>query len=416
MSKIMLDQKTIEIVKTSVPILADRGLEITRHMYREMFAKNPEVMPFFNRANQRSDVQQAALARALHAYAANIDNLSALAGAVELIVNKHASLGVTPEHYAIVGNHLIQALKDVLRINDDQAEAWGKAYWFLADIFIDAERKLYNEAENQDGGWTGFRTFVLDKKVQESSVIVSFYLKPKDGKRIVTFKPGQYITVKFDFPGGNVAIRNYSLSDSPNEEYYRISVKKERRPVGAGQPPDGLVSCYLHDYYQPGMELQLRAPMGNFFLNHNTNRPVVLLSGGVGLTPMISMLNTIAERYPKLETWFIHGALNRHTHAMRDHVNNLAASNPNVHAYFCYSEPVAEDMREKMCDQTGLITARWLEQILPHKDCDYYFCGPRPFMQLIFQILKAWRVPSAQICYEFFGPAGDLSDIRVSSQ
>ena len=156
--------------------------------------------------------------------------------------------------------------------------------------------------------------------------------------------------------------------------------------------------------------------MGNFFLNHNTNRPVVLLSGGVGLTPMISMLNTIAERYPKLETWFIHGALNRHTHAMRDHVKNLAASNPNIHAYFCYSEPVAEDLREKLCDQTGLITARWLEQILPHKDCDYYFCGPRPFMQLIYQILKAWKVPSAQICYEFFGPAGDLSDIRVGSQ
>ena len=404
----MLDQKTVEIIKATVPVLAARGVEITQHMYQLMLTANSELAPFFNRANLRSNIQPLALARALHAYAANIDNPGALAGAVELIVNKHASLGVKPEHYTIVGTHLIQALKDVLMINDEQVEAWEKAYWFLADICIDAERRLYHEAENQDGGWAGYRTFVLDKKVQESSVIASFYLKPKDAKKIITFKPGQYVTIKFDFPGGNLVTRNYSLSDSSNGEYYRISVKKERRPLGEGQLPDGLVSCYLHDYYQPGMELQLRAPMGNFFLNHDTQRPVVLLSGGVGLTPMISMLNTITERYPKLETWFIHGALNRHTHAMRDHVKNLASSTPNIHAYFCYSEPNPEDLREKTCDQTGLITAEWLEGLLPHKDCDYYFCGPRPFMKMIFRILKLWDVPPTQICYEFFGPAGDI--------
>jgi nitric oxide dioxygenase len=404
----MLSQKTIEIVKASAQAVADRGLDVTLRMYHLMFAKNPEILPLFNRTNQTPQGQPLALARAIQAYAANIDNLEALASAVELIANKHASLGVKPEHYGIVGLHLIQALRDVLHIDEEQVAAWSEAYEFLAEILVKAERNLYVQAENQDGGWSDYRTFVLDKKVKESDVITSFYLKPKDGGKIAAFKPGQYITVKFDFPGGNVVTRNYSLSDAPNGEYYRISVKKEQRPVGATELPDGLVSCYLHDHYQPSMELQLRAPVGNFVLDPDTHRPVVLLSGGVGLTPMVSMLKTISQHYPKLETWFIHGALNRRTHAMHDQVKNLAASNPNIHVYICYSEPDDEDMRKKNCDQTGLITAEWLERILPHLDCDYYFCGPQAFMQSIYRTLKTWRVRPAQIRYEFFGPAGEL--------
>src|SRR5262245_60671395 len=226
----MLDQKTVGIVKASVPLLAERGLEVTMRMYDLMFSENPEVLPLFNRANQTPAGQPLALARSLYAYATQIDNLEALAGAVELIANKHASLGVKPEHYEVVGKHLIQALKDVLKIDEEQAAAWGAAYWFLAKILIDGEQKLYDQAAGQDGGWADYRTFVLDRKVAESSVIASFYLKPRDGKQIAAFKPGQYITVRFEFPGGNLVTRNYSLSDSPNGEYYRISVKKERRP------------------------------------------------------------------------------------------------------------------------------------------------------------------------------------------
>jgi nitric oxide dioxygenase len=404
----MLSQKTIEIVKASAPVVADRGLDVTMRMYHLMFAKNPEILPLFNRTNQTSQGQPLALARSIQAYAANIDNLGALTSAVELIANKHASLGVKPEHYGIVGLHLIQALRDVLHIDEEQVAAWKEAYEFLAEILVKAERKLYTQAESQEGGWSDYRAFLLGKKVKESDVITSFYLKPKDGGKIAAFKPGQYITVRFDFPGGNAVTRNYSLSDSPNGEYYRISIKKEQRPVGSAELPDGLVSCYLHDHYQPGMELQLRAPVGNFVLDPDTHRPVVLLSGGVGLTPMVSMLKTIAQHHPKLETWFIHGALNRRTHAMRDQVKNLAASNPNIHVYTCYSEPDDEDMREQICDQTGLISAEWLERILPHLDCDYYFCGPRSFMQSIYRTLKTWRVRPDQIRYEFFGPAGEL--------
>lgn len=404
----MLDRKTKDIVKATAPVLADRGLEVTLRMYELMFSQSPEVLPLFNRANQKPGGQPLALARSVQAYAANIDNLEALTGMIELVANKHASLGVLPEHYGIVGRHLIQALKDVLNITAEQEEAWGKAYQFLADIFIDAESKLYEQAENREGGWSGYRTFILDKKVDESDVIVSFYLRPKDGKKIAGYRPGQYVGVRFDFPGGNIVTRNYSLSDAPNGQSYRISIKKERRPGESRRLPDGLVSCYLHDYYQPGMEIDLRAPMGSFVLDTQTKRPVVLLSGGVGLTPMIAMLNTIARDYPQIETHFVHGALNRRTHAMREHVKALAAAHSNIHAHVCYSEPEAEDLREKYCDKAGFITAEWLAHILPHKDCEFYFCGPKPFMQMAYQILKEWDVPPAQIHYEFFGPAGEL--------
>jgi nitric oxide dioxygenase len=403
----MLDQKTRDIVRATAPVLLERGVEVTMHMYALMSASNPKVISMFSRANQTPDGQPLALARALHAYAANIDNLEALTGEIAMIANKHASLGVRPEHYSVVGRHLIQSLKDVLNFSSEQLIAWGVAYRFLAKIFISAEEELYAQARNQDGGWEDYRPFILDKKVEESEVIVSFYLKPKDEGRIASFRPGQYITVRFDFPGGNIVTRNYSLSDSPNGDYYRISIKKERRPAGR-IIPDGLVSCYLHDYYQPGMEVQVRAPMGSFVLDPQTSRPIVLLSGGVGLTPMISMINMIARDYPAQEAWFIHGALNGRTHAMRDHIRNLAASHPNIHVYTCYSEPDAEDIRKRSCDKTGFITADWLNNILPQKNCDYYFCGPTIFMQAMNQILREWGVPESQIHYEFFGPGGEL--------
>src|SRR5215831_636661 len=134
----MLSQKTMEIVKASVPTLADRGLDVTLRMYHLMFTKNPEILPLFNRTNQTPEGQPLALARSIQAYAANVDNLGALASAVELIANKHASLGVKPEHYGIVGLHLIQALRDVLHIDEEQVAAWTEAYGFLADVLVKA--------------------------------------------------------------------------------------------------------------------------------------------------------------------------------------------------------------------------------------------------------------------------------------
>lgn len=404
----MLDAKTKKIVKSTAPILAEKGLDITMRMYDIMFTNHPEVKKLFNMANQKPNGQPLTLAKAVHAYAANIDQLETLTDAVELMAHKHVSLGVKPGHYPIVGQSILQAIDEVLSPGKEILNAWGKAFNFLADILIDRETQLYKEMENKDGGWVGYRKFEVFKKEKESEVITSFYLRPVDGQPVATYEPGQYLTIKLDFPGGNPVTRNYSLSDKPNGEYYRISVKRERRPHGQ-DAADGLVSCYLHDFIELGSIFQLAAPIGNFVLKTPTNRPIVLLSGGVGLTPMISMLNTLAEKYPEQETYFIHGAINSRLHAMRKHVEHVSASNSNIHHYFSYSDPLEEDVANKNYNHCGFMNKEWFESILPNKDCDYYFCGPKPFMQMIYSILTGWNIPTSQIHYEFFGPADEFS-------
>jgi len=402
----MLDQHTKDKIKATAPVLADKGLDITMRMYDIMFSRYPEVKTMFNEANQHEGGQPLTLARAVHAYAENIDNLEALGEAVELMAHKHVSLGVKAEHYPIVGECLLEAIGDVLNPPQEIVDAWAKGYQFLADILINAEQKLYEEMEAKEGGWASVRPFVLDRKIKESDIITSFYFRPQDGGPIPSYEPGQYLTVKFDFDDGSTEMRNYSLSDAPNGEYYRISVKRE--PAAAEGLNEGRISNYLHDHVEEGNVVDLRGPIGNFTYKPDPERPVVLLSGGVGMTPLVSMLKAIASDYPDQEVWYIHAARNSRVHGLREDAKNIAAGNKNIHLYTLYNDPEPGD--EEKCDRTGLVTADWLESLLPHRDCNYYFCGPQLFMQAVYGILKAWDIPGNQIHFEFFGPAGALED------
>lgn len=291
----MLNEHTIRVIKSTVPVLEVHGEAITRHFYETMFTAHPELLNIFNHANQKQGRQQAALANMVYTAALHIDNLSSILPAVRQVAHKHRSLGIVPEQYAIVGTYLLQAIKDVLgdAATDEIITAWGEAYNVIADAFIGIEQDMYTEAENQTGGWEGFRTFKVAKKVQESEVITSFYLVPDDGQPIASYEPGQYISIKIQPEAQSFTqIRQYSLSDTPGKPYYRISVKRER---GVLERPDGVISTHLHDHIEEGSQVELSAPAGDFTLNTEDKRPVVLLSGGVGLTPMISMLNTLVQ-------------------------------------------------------------------------------------------------------------------------
>ena len=190
----MLNERTIAIVKSTAPILEQQGETLTRHFYKRMFSHNPEVAPFFNPANQTSGRQQRALAGAITAYAANIDNLEVLGGAVELIAQKHASLLIKPEHYPIVGENLLASIREVLGegATDEVIHAWAEAYGFLAEILIGRERQIYQENAKKPGGWEGFKPFRVIRKEKESSNIASFYLAPADGAPLPSFKPCPY--------------------------------------------------------------------------------------------------------------------------------------------------------------------------------------------------------------------------------
>lgn len=402
----MLDEKTIAIVKSTAPVLAEHGETLTRHFYKRMFSHNPEVAPFFNPAHQTAGKQQRALAGAITAYAANIDNLEVLGGAVELIAQKHASLMIKPEHYPIVGENLLASIREVLgeAATDEIINAWAAAYGFLADILIGREKQIYEQNAKKPGGWEGFKSFRVSRKEKESSNITSFYLVAADGAPLPAFKPGQYITVRVKTPDGQTTMRNYSLSDKPGQPHFRISVKRELPPEA--NTPAGYVSNILHDKVEPGDTIKIAPPCGEFFLDvtEKHKRPLVLLAAGVGITPIMSILLSALDAFPKREIIFVHAVLNESVQAFGKAVDALAQQHANLKAYHRYS-----DAGERTGNaSTGLVTAEYIEGLLPARDADYYFCGPQPFMVSIYHDLIKWGIPASQVHFEFFGPRQEL--------
>jgi nitric oxide dioxygenase len=407
----MLSTDTINIVKATAPAVAASAQQITSRFYKLMFEGDRRVRAFFNQAHQHTGGQQRALAGAICAYAANIDNLDVLRPAVELIAQKHCSLGIKAEHYPIVGKHLLIAIKDVLgdAVTEQVLAAWAEAYGFLAEVLIDRENQIYTAQSAATGGWNGRRAFVVDRKVGECDIITSFYLRPQDGGLLPPFKPGQYVTVMIDHPSTPTSPRNYSLSDRPDQNHYRISVKRE-----PGSPP-GLISNYLHDQVHEGDVLHLGPPCGEFTLKQDASaRPIVLISGGVGLTPMLSMLKTLTHQGVSTPIYFIHGTRNSSTHAMDNEVRAIAAASPNVRVHVRYSDPLPGDVER--CEGTGNIEVTQLKKLIANCDANFYMCGPKPFMGGLYKSLQEWGVPSTQIHFEFFGPKQDLIGAETSAQ
>lgn len=401
----MLDQQTIEIIKSTVPVLQVHGKTITTVFYGMLFENHPALLNIFNHANQRQGKQQAALANAVIAAAANIDQLGNILPVVKQIAEKHRALGVLPEHYPIVGETLLAAISQVLgdAATPEIINAWAKAYEVIADAFIGVEAEKYREAAETPGGWSGFRNFIVTKKVKESEFITSFYLTPQDGGAIASYLPGQYITVRVQPVGEQYThIRHYSLSSAPGQSYYRITVKREDEAVNK---PAGIVSTYLHNDVHVGSVLELGSPAGDFTLDQSINTPVVLISGGVGLTPMVSMLETLVAEQPEREVTYIHAAMNEKFHAMKDVVEELSQRHSRLKSYVCYETPNEGDT----CDKSGFIDLAWLQEVAD-PNAEFYFCGPTPFMKVIYKALKEWKVPEDKIHFEFFGPAGSLEE------
>jgi len=396
-----LSDQTIALVKATVPALEAHGLDIVHEMYSRMF-QNPEIRDLFNQSHHGdSGSQPRALTGAILAYASNIDNLGALAPAVERIAQKHVGLQILPEHYPHVADALLGAIKAVLgdAATNEILAAWGEAYWFLANILIAREDRIYTEQKDTTGGWNGWRDFRVDEVIRESSVISSFILRPVDGGPVMAHRPGQYLTFWLELPGNPPVKRNYSISSAPNGKTYRISVKRE---------PHGLASGWLHDEAKPGTLLKVAAPAGEFFLGEHVERPVVLLSGGVGLTPMVAMLEALVENGAAVPVLYIHGTHDRETHAMRDHVHMLGAKGKAVRVTDFHQTPLAGEVQGQDYDAAGIITDEWLVENTPVAEADYYICGPRPFLRHAVSTLSLAGVPASRIHYEFFGPADEL--------
>lgn len=397
-----LSAHTVAIIKASVPAIATHGPEITKSMYDRLFLDD-HIRTLFNHSNQGEGGSQVnALATAILAYARNIDKLEPLLPLVERIAQKHIGYNILPEHYPFVARALVDAIADVLReaATPELLNAWLEAYWFLADLLKEREADLRRGLEESPGGWTGWRQFYISDRIKESGVITSFILRPMDGKPVVRHQPGQYLTLRFELSTGIEIKRNYSISSAPNNETYRISVKREAAGSGG--------SRHLHDIAMIGDKIHLAPPAGDFFLEAAQVRPVILLSAGVGLTPMVSMIETISTDRPALEVHYVHAALNSATHAMDQHVRSIAKSHGNMTVSTFYSEPGTLDFVGRSHDYDGFINIDWLRNHTPFNDADFYLCGPKPFLRSLVNGLWEAGVEPCRIHFEFFGPSDEL--------
>lgn len=398
----MLEARTIEIVKSTVPLLESANTALTEHFYQRMFRDNPELKDVFNLSHQQTGRQPAALFAAVLAYAKNIDNPAVLSAAIERIAHKHTGFSIQPAQYAIVGHHLLETIKELApdAATPEVIDAWAQAYGALADIFIGREEQIYTDNETRTGGWRGTRTFVVQEKQAESEHITSFLLAPADGGAVVDFRPGQYLNLHLVSDKlEHKEYRQYSLCQAPNGKNYRIAVKREQGGVG---------SNFLHDKLQPGDSIQVLPPSGDFFMEVTPETPVVLISAGVGLTPMRAMLDQLQCQSHQAPVHWLHACENGSQHAFKQDIQSRRQADDNLNTHIWYRAPQASDQPAEDYDATGLMDLTRVRDAISLPGAHYYFCGPVPFMAMVKDTLTGWGIAEEQLHYEVFGPHQSL--------
>jgi len=390
----MISSTSRPYIDASVPVLRQHGLAITTLFYKNLLTEHPELTRLFNMGNQASGAQQQSLASAVFAYAANIGNAAALGPVVERIVHKHVSIGIRAEHYPIVGRHLLAAIAATLgeAATPPLLAAWAEAYNSLANVLIAAEAQLYSSAGIAPGATRPMRVLDLTR---ESENVLSIRFVPADGQPLPPFRAGQYVSVAVDLPGGRHQLRQYSLSDAAGKDSMRISVKRED---ALGATPAGAVSNWLHANVQVGSVLRVTHPFGEFTPDTESDAPLVLLSAGVGITPMVSALNRIALVNPQRRVIFAHAARDARHHPLQADLAAAQAAMPNLQVAIFYEEAHGE---------AGVLAGRMDLARLPKWDvaaAEVWVCGPLTFMQAQWLALLHAGVPPARLHREVFGP------------
>lgn len=268
------------------------------------------------------------------------------------------------------------------------------------------------ESSFPSGAWTGFREFSVQRREFEDSgrSVCSFYLVPSDGEPLPPFKPGQFLTFRLAVKHPVTAepstvVRCYSLSDAPRPDHYRISVKRVPVPPDRPDLPPGISSGFFHDQVREGDRLMVKAPSGHFYLVEDEPLPIVLIAGGIGITPLLSMLNSVLKGEIRRDVWLYYGVRNGGEHVMKEHLRQLAGRHDNFHLHVCYSAPRESDAEGTDYHHRGRIAVPLLRHTLKLARYQFYVCGPRPMMESLIPGLAEWGVDTADIHYESFGPA-----------
>ncbi|WKG13048.1 FAD-binding oxidoreductase [Nocardia sp. PE-7] len=399
----MLSATTKETLRATLPAVGAAIGEITTLFYRKMFAAQPELeRDLFNRGNQRQGDQQKALAGAIAAFAAL--QLEPDQARVDLILsriaNKHASLGIRPAQYQIVHKYLFEAIVEVLgdAVTAEVAAAWDELYWLMAETLIAMERGLYQRVGVVDGDvWRQVR---VRERRQESDDAVSFVLGSLDGAALPSFSPGQYLSVGVHLEDGARQIRQYSLSSAPSGGDWRVTVKRvdARVQSDGSTTPAGEVSNFLYRNTFEGDVLDVTTPFGDLVL-HDDDAPLLLISAGIGCTPMMGMLGHLAETADPRPISVIHADRAPSSHAHRAELAELVDRLP-----FAVMHRWYEDLGARQ-PETGLREGRAdLGEITIADGTRAYLCGPLPFMLAVRETLLDKGIASENIHYEVFGP------------
>ncbi|WP_282701766.1 globin domain-containing protein [Streptomyces sp. CC219B] len=392
----MLSPESAAVVRATLPAVGGALDEITKRFYGTMFAEQPELLDgLFNRGNQASGEQRQALAGSIAAFAQALlatpdtrpDALLAR------IAHKHAALGVTEDQYTIVHKYLFRAIGDVLgeAVTPEVAAAWDEVYWLMAGALIALEARLYHEAQvDPRAPW---RQWTVVERHEETADVVSFLLRPADDTPLPAARAGQYVSVRALMPDGVHQTRQYSLSNAPGDRLRRITVK---RVASVADAPEGEVSNQLHRSVRVGDELTLSAPFGDVALD-DSDAPLLLVSAGIGCTPMVGMLEHLAATGATRPVWLLHADRSPADHALRADTDRTLGELPGARAQFWYEQDAAGEPGARL----GLMELGELD--LP-ADADVYLCGSLPFMRAArAQLLRA-GIPARHIRYEVFGP------------
>ncbi|WP_406878338.1 globin domain-containing protein [Staphylococcus aureus] len=375
----MLTEQEKDIIKQTVPLLKEKGTEITSIFYPKMFKAHPELLNMFNQTNQKRGMQSSALAQTVMAAAVNIDNLSVIKPVIMPVAYKHCALQVYAEHYPIVGENLLKAIQDVtgLEEHDPVIQAWAKAYGVIADVFIQIEKEIYDQMM-----WIGFKPFKITNIKQESEDIKSFTVETEEYD-FSEFTPGQYITV--DVSSDKLpyrAKRHYSIV-SGEKNHLTFGVKRDVTTEHEGE-----VSTILHDEIKEGDMINLAAPVGGFVLE-NTTEPQLFLGSGIGVTPLVAMYEAASAK--GLDTQMVQVAENEQHLPFKDNFNSIASHYDNAKLY------------THLKDKQGYIGTEELQAFLANKP-EIYICGGTKFLQSMIEALKSLNYDMDRVHYETFIP------------
>lgn len=271
---------------------------------------------------------------------------------------------------------------------------------------LETERERRKADTHAAAPWNGLRKFVVKRKVVEGEGQCSFYLAAHDRKRLPKFLPGQYLTFQLNITGqARPVVRCYSLSDRPDPDYYRVTIKRQSAPSEVAGAASGLGSTYFHEQVAEGDILDVKAPGGHFHLDPAGAGGIVLIGGGIGITPMISMLCTLVAAQSRREIWLFYAVRQGVEHIMREVLQTAARENPNIHLIVCYSQPAASDEAGRDYQHRGRISLELLKTKLPSSNFDFYLCGPGALMEVLILGLKEWGVPETHVHFETFGPS-----------